>query len=166
MIDLLGKTFGRWKVIAFSHIDKNRSAHWLCTCVCGTVKSVAGEALRNGKSRSCGCLVPDTNKQRNTLPKEETLLRLKFRTYKQSAREKSRPWELTEAEFRRLMRLPCFYCGTPAPHGIDRADNSEGYTLGNSRPCCKVCNYAKNTMSEAEFLLWVARVYQYQQLGN
>ena len=29
--------------------------HWICKCQCGTIRSVDGNTLRNGKSTSCGC---------------------------------------------------------------------------------------------------------------
>lgn len=51
---LIGKKFGYWTVIKFSHKIKGR-IHWLCKCDCGTEKSVEGSALKKGKSLSCGC---------------------------------------------------------------------------------------------------------------
>lgn len=64
-IDLTGKTFGRWKVIEFSHIGKNRTAYWLCECQCEkkTKKVVSGTSLRTGRSKSCGCLHSEITKQ-------------------------------------------------------------------------------------------------------
>lgn len=40
-----------------------------------------------------------------------------------------------------LMAQPCFYCGLPHGHGIDRIDSSKGYTEDNVRSCCEKCNY-------------------------
>lgn len=60
--DLTGKEFGNWKVLqqAEDHINKNgrRIAAWLCECQCEkkTIKVVIGEILKNGRSKSCGCL--------------------------------------------------------------------------------------------------------------
>lgn len=55
-IDMTGRHFGRWLVIAFSHIGKSHRDHWLCRCNCGTDKVVKGNNLRTGCSLSCGCL--------------------------------------------------------------------------------------------------------------
>lgn len=52
--DLSGKTFGRLKVLALSHMDK--TAYWHCLCECGSSKVVAGVKLSSGETRSCGCL--------------------------------------------------------------------------------------------------------------
>lgn len=64
-IDLTGQTFGRWKVIEFSHIGKNRTAYWLCECQCEkkTKKVISGTSLRTGQSKSCGCLHSEIMKQ-------------------------------------------------------------------------------------------------------
>jgi len=51
-IDRTGHVFGRWT--ALSRVSGQRK--WLCRCECGTVKTVATSHLRQGKSRSCGCL--------------------------------------------------------------------------------------------------------------
>ena len=55
--DLTGQVFGRWTVLNITDKrTKNRGIIWHCKCECGTEKDVPGEALRNGSSRSCGCL--------------------------------------------------------------------------------------------------------------
>jgi hypothetical protein len=50
--DLLGKKFGEWTVIEFSHM-KSHTAFWKCKCSCGTIKAVKGSSLTNGTSVSC-----------------------------------------------------------------------------------------------------------------
>lgn len=34
---------------------KNQGAFWICSCICGTVKSVRAVYLRSGLSTGCGC---------------------------------------------------------------------------------------------------------------
>jgi hypothetical protein len=51
-IDRTGHVFGRWT--ALSRISGQRK--WLCQCECGTIKAVSTSHLRQGKSKSCGCL--------------------------------------------------------------------------------------------------------------
>ncbi len=36
--------------------SKNRKATWSCRCVCGRIFIASGDNLRNGHTRSCGCL--------------------------------------------------------------------------------------------------------------
>ena len=67
-IDLTGHVFGHWTVLQFDRISERKSM-WLCKCSCGTVRSVNGYHLRNGRSTSCGCHSRDfmkTNKIAST----------------------------------------------------------------------------------------------------
>lgn len=58
-ISLIGKTFGKLKVIAESPTRKlrgGRSAVWyICKCECGTEKIIHSQELRRGDTKSCGC---------------------------------------------------------------------------------------------------------------
>lgn len=45
-------------------------------------------------------------------------------------------------------------------NGIDRKNNSKGYTLENAVPCCGQCNIAKASFTEHEFISWVRMVYE------
>ena len=62
-IDLIGKRFGRLTVIEYSG-TKHGQCLWKCVCDCGKVKIVYGNNLRNGVTKSCGCLITDLNKHR------------------------------------------------------------------------------------------------------
>ena len=56
--DITNKSFGRWKVISFSHTKKVGNytyQMWNCICKCGTKNIVEGKSLRQGRSVSCGC---------------------------------------------------------------------------------------------------------------
>lgn len=54
--NLIGKTFGRLTVLQYDKTDKYGMTHWVCRCSCGNIKSVIGRNLKNGNSKSCGCL--------------------------------------------------------------------------------------------------------------
>lgn len=58
IVDLTGQTFGRLKVIKYAGRAKNRKALWECECSCSnhTHVIVQGANLRNGNTKSCGCL--------------------------------------------------------------------------------------------------------------
>lgn len=67
-IDLLGYRFGRLLVIdcAIPKIEKNGiRAQWLCLCDCGKEVVVIGKQLRQGKTKSCGCLRDDVCGNKN-----------------------------------------------------------------------------------------------------
>ncbi|MGN1033442.1 MAG: hypothetical protein ACI4PU_08230 [Intestinibacter sp.] len=61
--DLAGQTFNKWEVIEYDYTNKYGNAYWKCRCECGTIKSVMGYTLKNGKSKSCGCLRKKAKKE-------------------------------------------------------------------------------------------------------
>ena len=63
-IDMTGQKFGRWTVIGFD-CNKNRQTMWKCRCDCGTERSVEGARLRDGRSKSCGCLTRESTSLRS-----------------------------------------------------------------------------------------------------
>jgi hypothetical protein len=65
-INISGVRFG--SLIANSDIgpDKRKQRIWSCTCDCGNVIHVAAGVLRNGNTKSCGCLKAELAKQRFT----------------------------------------------------------------------------------------------------
>lgn len=82
--------------------------------------------------------------------------------YRSPARLKGRVFELSQEQFNDLVMAPCKYCGDKDfPLGVDRVDNSKGYTLDNCVPCCGMCNKAKSNKPLEYFLAWVSRVYQH-----
>lgn len=53
--DETGRRFGNLTVQEFVGFDKFRRALWKCKCDCGNIVNVAGQPLRSGNTRSCGC---------------------------------------------------------------------------------------------------------------
>lgn len=58
---LIGQKFGKWTVLKR---DNSRSRYYICQCECGTIRSVFGSSLKNGATKSCGCLKKENIKQR------------------------------------------------------------------------------------------------------
>lgn len=74
-IDITGNQYGRWTVIEYSPLQ----CKYLCKCQCGNEKYVLSTNLKSGQSKSCGCLLIDSNRNRrkkvkieNTIEIEET----------------------------------------------------------------------------------------------
>lgn len=51
IVDITGIVFGR-----LTAIERNDDGLWLCSCECGETNSVSFAQLKNGNTRSCGCL--------------------------------------------------------------------------------------------------------------
>ena len=54
--DMTGLAFGRLTVESLSGIGLQNRAQWNCVCECGSRCKVSGTLLRNGRTKSCGCL--------------------------------------------------------------------------------------------------------------
>lgn len=165
-INLTGQRFGRWTVLHYSHNNKSSDPIFRCRCDCGDERGVRSDYLRQGRSVSCGCFRGISNQTRpkgkgppNKLPAGEADKQRILRRYAKRARDKDLPWELTFDEFVNLISGHCSYCGAPPAadrnqgdlngmfpsNGIDRIDNSLGYTTANCVTACGMCNKAKHT---------------------
>lgn len=54
--DLSGKRFGRLVVVSRSE-NRKKSTMWECKCDCGNIKVIGADSLKNGATKSCGCLL-------------------------------------------------------------------------------------------------------------
>ena len=57
LIDLTGQTFYNLTVLKRAKENTNTNKpRWICQCKCGNIVEVAGDLLRRGETKSCGCL--------------------------------------------------------------------------------------------------------------
>lgn len=58
--NLISQKFGLWTVIDYAGSRKNSEnknvRYWKCKCDCGTVRDVLEQSLKQGLSKSCGCV--------------------------------------------------------------------------------------------------------------
>ena len=64
-IDLTGQKFGRLTVIERVENDKQNKSRWLCICECNNKTIVNASSLKNGNTKSCGCLARELSTLRN-----------------------------------------------------------------------------------------------------
>lgn len=63
--DITGKRYGRLTVICLDHSSRS-STFWSCRCDCGKNVSVRGSLLKNGTTKSCGCLRKELMRETKT----------------------------------------------------------------------------------------------------
>jgi hypothetical protein len=70
IIDLVGKVFSRLTVVSMCDREQGKRISWVCKCICGNVVNVSGDSLKQGATKSCGCLHKELiglyNKKYNT----------------------------------------------------------------------------------------------------
>lgn len=80
-------------------------------------------------------------------------LRGQFTTSKNKAEYNDQDWTLTFEEYSSLRSKNCYYCNGSLPEtgrGLDRVDNSKGYTVANVVACCGGCNRLKGDILSLE----------------
>lgn len=162
--NLTDNQYGRLIVIGIEGYNSHGEGLWKCKCDCGKISIVFAGNLIRGHTRSCGCLQIDTT-ERKMFPTKNTAFNRVYRTYKHTAKRRNLSFTLSPEEFREITQKVCFYCSRPPQNecksgtssisywysGIDRIDNTAGYSLGNTVPCCYVCNRMKGTMTQKQF---------------
>ena len=137
---LVGKKFSRLLVLSESERPRSsRSArYWVCRCDCGVVKDVRGPELKNGNTKSCGCLNVETH---TTHGKEGTKIYnvwggMKYRAQTETAKAFSNYGGRGITVCDRWQSFENFYAdmGEP-PEGmqLERVDNDKGYSPENCK---------------------------------
>lgn len=137
--DLTDQHFGRLTVLERGGTQKNGRVLWVCVCDCGGLKETAASSLKNGITRSCGCLSSGVNKKHGKCGTQVHRAWLGMRA-------RCRPGNTWESKnyADRGIKVCCrwqnsfknFYAdmGDPPPgHTLDRKKNAKGYSPGNCR---------------------------------
>lgn len=161
-----------YKVIG---LDKERNKtsslkYYFVQCKkCGSVFSRRGTVIENTLNT-----IQCTNCRKNRFGKPLNVLEYKmYCFYRSGARQRGIDFNLSEEEFKSLIKKDCYYCGEPPSrhqsvsyrsdyelvNGIDRIDSSKSYSIGNCVPCCNTCNLMKNTLSKEAFLTKVSDIF-------
>lgn len=162
--DRIGKRYNKLLVLSLFKVIKYPTERvkvfWNCICDCGNETIKATDSLnRKGLLGTCSpsCVLKPTRPRTPETYFDGCLNSARAR-YRADASKRNYRFDLTKNQFKHLVLQPCFFCGeSNTQHlthklsktvfkfgGIDRIDNSIGYTVENCIPCCKVCNTLKN----------------------
>lgn len=175
--DLTGHRFGRLTVLKILPKDGLTKRRWVCKCDCGNTHITYSIYLTKGWTKSCGCYRKEISAPNNarigalktSLPPGEAGKRDLYYRYKKQALDRAYVFEINEETFSELTKQKCHYClkipsqvsssgswsSKNSPYiynGIDRKNNTKGYTLDNCVSCCSNCNSAKRAKSYEQFM--------------
>ena len=146
LIDLSGKKFGRLLVLERAE-NHGRETYWKCRCDCGNIKEINGAKLKNGHTKSCGCLSKETTSEKfKTHGMSNTrLYRIYKKMYRRCYKPKTKWFEnyggrgiticqewLGEQGFENFAEWS-IKNGYDDNLSIDRKDNDKGYSPDNCR---------------------------------
>lgn len=193
--EISGRKFGRFTVICkVKNANNTKHGYYKCVCSCGNERVVARTSLIQGTSKSCGCLRNEINREKmhsrkgiktgankaRRLDRKRVMFNHLLNNVKHNqAIKRGLEFSLDLDTFIDLGLSNCFYCGkepsntyvlqytkeTMKYSGLDRRDNTKGYTKENTVACCYQCNRAKSDTTEDEFLMWIERVHNNQTKG-
>lgn len=165
-LELKNKKFGKLLILRERGQDIRKNYLWECKCDCGKIIVRTGAQIMKFKNSNQAC----SSGCSQTLPPEQAALNILFNhKYKYGAKLRNLEFNLTREQFIPLIKANCFYCGRRPSNkirdlkynGIDRKNNSLGYSISNCVSCCYVCNKMKLDMNYDDFLNQVKRIVNF-----
>jgi len=168
--DEVGNQYNSKDNLGFSHqltvkeyVDNQKpGSYWLCEWENGEQVIKKGVYLRKRHTNWAP-------------PKLKTIERL-YMKYKEGAKQRNLNFTLPIKQFEDLVLNECYYCGAKpkkdisktVPHplvnfkynGIDRKNNSKGYTEDNTVTACWDCNKIKGSRDIESFLSRIRKIYK------
>lgn len=180
MQNLLNQKFGKLLIIEKTNERRRKYIVWKCLCDCNNECLAITSDLILGRVKSCGCLLIEFNHSK-LLDNGEYGLNQTYRKYVSSAKSRLISFDLSKEDFKIISQNNCWYCGKPPMNisqpntidktsdiaftngifvynGLDRVDNSLGYTKENVVACCEDCNRAKLTLDQFNFIELANRI--------
>lgn len=146
-VDYTGRTYGRLTVVRF-HEMRGRRKFWECLCECGGVSYCDGGNLKNGSTKSCGCLQKEMAAKRNRSHGESSI-KGKTKEYSTWVDVKTRCYNQKEDSYKYYGGKGIKMCErwidsyenfladmgrAPSPqHSIERNDSNKDYAPENCR---------------------------------
>jgi hypothetical protein len=169
-----GQVFNRLTIIEYI-----KGKGYLCKCICGNETTAKTHALKTDRIKSCGCYSKENAGRHCILPNNQGIINEVYKNYKQADKKRDYSFDLSKDEFKSIILSNCFYCGMSPNmtglstkrkyttdfvyNGVDRVDNTIGYTIENCVPCCKICNNSKSTLTLEGWKTWIKQVYEFQK---
>ena len=136
---MINKKFGRWFVLKeIKERTGSGDIIYKCKCDCGKKRNVPGCRLRNGKSKSCGCLAKEV--ARKLMIKHGIAHTFEYKLWKRICHRCERVKKYTDRGIKCFFSsfdsfLICLKKLGPRPEGysLDRINNDGHYEDGNIR---------------------------------
>lgn len=132
----------------------------ICRCCNQSKKMISEESFIRRAKRRYGSNDKETIQKRRCAERQKASLSShKYSKLKSSAKTRGIFIDLSLKQYEEFFNLNCHYCDkVNETHGLDRIDNTKGYTIGNVVSCCKICNTMKNNMTYQDFISHIRNI--------
>lgn len=177
----VGETFGSLTVIGEAYIKGKKGYYSKVRCTCLKEFDAHHTRLRTGKAFCCiNCSMK--RREENRLNGTSQLEQAYNHNIRLRSKKNNISYDLTIKEFSEITSKNCYYCNVKpkiyslskrrkyrnneplSVNGIDRVDNTKGYTKSNCVPCCESCNKMKTDSTLEEFLNKIKIIYKHLNL--
>jgi hypothetical protein len=170
--DLYGQKFGRLTVLHKNPSNPRGYTQWVCKCDCGNEVVIIGPHLKNGNTKSCGCLQREINIKRSTThglagtQVYEAWCGAKASAKKRGLQFNLEPFDICIPEFCPVLGIRIERNTKQGPSdcspSLDRVFPERGYVKGNIRIISQRANRIKNdaTAEELEKVLDDSRRFE------
>jgi hypothetical protein len=176
-----GERFGRLTYIREVNppvcVKKSQHRIGLFKCDCGKTHTTRFNSVRTGHATSCGCFHAELTKklgESNKIAVGQASKNALYSKYRQGALKRGLAFDIDMELFEKITKENCHYCnqlptqeyknrsanGTYLHNGIDRVNNTIGYTVSNCVACCWICNKMKGTLTSTEFYNQVKKIQE------
>jgi len=168
---LIGKKFGKLKVIDFGGYSKGNKTRWLCKCECGNQKIVRNDCLQKLTTKSCGCINKQIGSNNRSYKGYKELSSCFFNSIKNGAIRRNLEFSITIEDMWNLFlkqNKKCIYSGwdllLPSSKklektaSLDRIDSTKGYIIDNIQWVHKDINVMKMNYSHKYFMQMIQAI--------
>ncbi len=164
-IDLVDCRYGRLTVIAYAG-SQDYLTYWKCICDCGQTKTIRGNHLKSGNTKSCGCQMNKTGSDHPRWKGYGEISRSFILNIQKNASVRNMEYSLSDQYIWDLFLLQNRKCALSMveikfseswPNGettasLDRINQSTGYIEGNVQWLHKNVNLMKNALDQEYFI--------------
>lgn len=163
IVNYSGKKFNHLTMIAYVRPGgSGQGAIWLTKCDCGNHKELLGRDVARGKVKSCGKCQYSRKHAGN--PKGIRIPRDRRNYARQilDSVKHNKKWEITPDKYTEIVTGKCAVCGTSdrdQGHRVALLRDTDHYHPDSVAAICKACRKMKGSLSLAELLEHLIRIY-------
>lgn len=177
----IGTKQGRLTIVEYAGVDHAQKHLFKVRCDCGKEKTLRWNNIRrNGNTSSCGCYKRECIRKRTAKPIDHLCAQSIKNSCSSISKNRNMEFDLDLEFVHGKIFDKCFYCGNLGSNkftsnnlykrecnynGLDRKDNSKGYTKDNVVTCCSICNYMKREKNDKEFIDLCKRIAENHKDG-